>query len=57
MMQNKAGAKVEAVGEKGRVSLKIDTPEGEVTMDMSKAAAAALVSELFNAILEAGVTE
>lgn len=57
MMQNKSGAKVEAKGEKGRVYLSIDTPEGEVTMDMSRAAAAALVSELFTAILEAGVTE
>lgn len=57
MMQNKSGAKVETKGENGRVFLKIDTPEGEVTMDMSKAAAAALVSELFTAILEAGVSE
>lgn len=56
-MQNKTGADVQVKGEGGRVHLTINTPEGEVTMDMSKEAAGHLVSMLFDGILEAGVSQ
>lgn len=57
MMRNKSGAAVEVKGIEGRVHMTVDTPEGEVTMDMSKEAAGHLVSMLFDGILEAGVSQ